>query len=141
MDRITYLIEKYWEGNTSLKEEKELKVLLKDSKKHETEKAFFLGIDQIKSFSPEKIQNPSIKKFYLNTYWTQIAAGLIILLVAGVSFFSYKQREAERLAYLQVMEAFSLIQHNMHKGTDNLQTLQELRYLNTTNQIFEIETN
>ncbi|MCH7402608.1 hypothetical protein ACFOUP_18015 [Belliella kenyensis] len=141
INRISYLIEKYWDGNTSLEEEAELKALLKNSKGHEAEKEFFLGIDQIKSISPQNIQNPGIKKLNMKLYWTQIAASLILLLVAGISIFSYKQKEAERHAFAQVMEAFSLIQHNMNKGTENLQSLQEFRHLNTTNQIFEIETN
>jgi len=49
----------------------------------------------------------------------------------------YQERQEEALAYAQVMEAFSLINQNMQKGTNQLEAMEEFRHLNTAHELFE----
>lgn len=137
-NRLDILLPRYWEGETSLEEEKEIRSLLLQSDGYEAEKSFFLGLDEIADLKAE-IQHPARAAKKWNSLWFQIAAGLLILLVSGISIRSYQQKQAEKEAYLQVMEALTLIQTNMQKGTENLQALEEFRHLNTTNELFDIE--
>jgi hypothetical protein len=48
-------------------------------------------------------------------------------------------KKAEREAFEQVMQAFNLIQTNMQKGTESLGAMEEMRHLNTTQEIFNIK--
>lgn len=138
-NRLDILLQRYWEGETSLEEEKELRSLLLESEGYEAEKSFFLGIAEYAELK-EDIQNPQGRIKIWNPMWFQIAAGLLVLLVSGISIYSYQQKQAEKEAYQQVMDALTLLQTNMQKGTENLQLLEEFRHLNTTNELFDIET-
>jgi hypothetical protein len=137
-NRLDILLQRYWDGETSLEEEKELRSLLLQSEGYGVEKSFFLGIAEYADLK-EVIQHPKGRIQRWNPMWFRIAAGLLVLLVSGISIYSYQQKEAEKEAYQQVMDALTLIQTNMQKGTDNLQVLEEFRHLNTTNELFDIE--
>jgi hypothetical protein len=50
----------------------------------------------------------------------------------------YERNQAEQKAYEEVMQAFAMIQNNLSKGQDQLRPLNDLKYLNTTNQLFEL---
>lgn len=138
-NRLDILLQRYWEGETSLEEEKELRSLLLQSEGYEAEKSFFLGIAEYTNLK-EDIQHPQGRVKRWNPIWYRIVAGLLVLLVSGISIYSYQQKQAEKEAYQQVMDALTLIQTNMQKGTENLQLLEEFRHLNTTNELFDIET-
>lgn len=138
-NRLDILLQRYWDGETSLEEEKELRSLLFESEGYEAEKSFFLGIEEYAELK-ESIKHPQGRIKIWNPMWFQIAAGLLVLLVSGISIYSYQQKQAEKEAYQQVMDALTLLQTNMQKGTENLQLLEEFRHLNTTNELFDIET-
>lgn len=139
-NRIEELLERYWEGETSLGEERELRDLLAEAEGYDAEKSFFLGLSEISDIKEIALENPAKRSGNFVAFWWRIAAGLLVLLVAGISIYTQHRNQAEREAYEQVMQAFSLIQENMQKGTDNLEVLQDLYYLNTPNEIFDIET-
>ncbi|WP_291789089.1 hypothetical protein [Cecembia sp.] len=138
-ERLEVLLDRYWEGETSLEEEKELRDLLSIMDGYETEKAFFLGISDFSELQEANLANPAkgYKRFI--PFWSGIAAGLLVFLVSGVSIYLHQKKSAEKEAFEQVIQAFSLIQENMQRGTENLQLLQEFQYLNTPNEIFDIE--
>jgi len=51
---------------------------------------------------------------------------------------AYEQKKQEQLAYQQVMEALAQIQTNLSRGQQQLLLpLNDLKYLNTTNQLFK----
>lgn len=139
-NRIEQLLERYWEGETSLAEERELRDLLAKADGYEEEKSFFLGISEVSNIKEISLENPEKRPGNLVAFWWRIAAGFLVLMVAGISILSQQQKQAEREAYEQVMQALSLIQENMLKGTGNLEVLQGLQYLNTPKEIFDIET-
>ena len=60
-EKIEQLLEKYWEGETSLQEEQELKSLLSSQSDFEEEKAFFGSFESFKDEEPEKLVIPKTK--------------------------------------------------------------------------------
>lgn len=134
-EQIEILLDKYWEGETSLEEEKMLRQLLATSEGFESEKAFFLGVEEISALdeAPFTVQkkNPWI------TNWMSIAAGIVLFLASGLAFYQYEKKNAEREAYQEVMQAFALINTHLEKGTNSMNLMEEFRHLNTTQELFE----
>jgi hypothetical protein len=64
------------------------------------------------------------------------AASAAILIGSFWGWQAYDQRQAEQAAYQEVMMAFALIQTNLSKAQVQLQPMNNLKYLNTTDQIF-----
>lgn len=137
--RIEELLEKYWEAETSQSEEKELRQLVQKAEGYEEEKALFKSLNQFKAEEPESLSIPKSKTRKLTTTWFSWAASVTILLGSFWGWRVYEQNQAEREAYEEVMQAFSLIQSNLSKGQDQMMPLNDLKYLNTTNQLFQLE--
>lgn len=135
-DRLTLLLDKYYTGETTLAEEKELKSLLSKSDAREIEKSFFSGIQVLGKAEPMKIKLPSSPAKSIS--WWQYAAVIVFFLVGGYWIYTTEQRHAEQEAYQKVMQAFQLIQSNMEKGTNQMHIMEDLRHLNTTDELFNI---
>jgi hypothetical protein len=139
--RLELLLEKYWEAESTIEEEKELKSLLHQAKGYEEEKALFGILSEFKKMEPQSVQLPgSNTKRTINWSWIGWAASVAILASSVWVWQEYEQKKEEELAYQQVMEALALIQNNLAKGQQQLQPLHDLKYLNTTNQLFQKET-
>lgn len=141
MKRIEELLAKYWEAETSLAEEQELKDLLNEADGYEDVKEFFGGLSRLASQEPKGLTIPIQTRKKSSWNWIKWAASLAIM---GSSFYLWKvneQKKAEREAYDQVMQAFALIQNNFAKGQTQMGPLNGLRYLNTTQEIFETNGN
>lgn len=137
-NRLNELLEKYWEEETTLEEEREIKDLLKDVEGFEEEKKFFLGIAEVSTIQPKEFElKGKVNKSTFN--WLKIAALFILFLAVGSAVYRYQVKKAEREAFEQVMQAFNLIQTNMQKGTESLGAMEEMRHLNTTKEIFNIK--
>lgn len=139
MTRIEELLEKYWEAETSQNEEKELRDLILEAEGYDQEKALFKALNQFKSEEPKSLSITKAKTRKLNTTWISWAASVTILVGSFWGWRVYEQNQAEREAYEEVMEAFSLIQSNLSKGQDQLNPLNDLKYLNKTNQLFQLD--
>lgn len=136
--RIEELIEKYWEAETSLEEERELKALLRTTAGFEEEKALFGILDDFKTEMPQRLQFPTEKTARtIRMQWLGWAASVALLAGSIWIWQDYEQKKQEELAYQQVMEALALIQNNLSKGQEQMQPLNDLKYLNTTNQLFQ----
>ena len=140
MNRIEELLEKYWNAETSLAEEQELKNLLWQSEGNEDEKEMFSGIAGLASVVPENLSFPKGKIRKLNASWLNWAASIAILAGSFYGWRVYEQKQAEKEAYDQGMMAFALIQTNLSKGQEQMEVLNDLKYLNTTNELFETTT-
>ena len=141
MKRIEELLAKYWEAETSLQEEQELKDLLSEADGYEDVKEFFLGFSLLASQEPKGLTIPIQTRKTSSWNWVKWAASLAIM---GSSFYLWEineQKKAEREAYEQVMQAFALIQNNFAKGQTQMGALNGLRYLNTTQELFETNGN
>lgn len=137
-NKLDKLLNKYWEGKTSLEEERELKRLLRKADSYPELRHFFSGAEHFTVLETQ-IQNPTRKslKFSFRA-WSGIAAVFVggILLI-GCWVNAEQQRQKEQ-AYAQVVAAFQLIQHNMTKGSAELEVISEFRHLNTAGQLFNI---
>ncbi|HSF54242.1 MAG TPA: hypothetical protein VLA71_10835 [Algoriphagus sp.] len=137
--RTEELLEKYWEAETSLSEEKELRILILESEGYEKEKELFQALGNFRSEEPQKLSIPKAKVRRLNTTWISWAASVTILLGSYWGWRTYEQKQAEKAAYEEVMYALDLIQSNLSKGQQQMQPLNDLKYLNTTNQVFQMD--
>ena len=137
--RIQELLDKYWEAETTLEEEKELRKLLLQSEDFEKEKALFTATGRFKTEKPQQLTLPKSKRRTLNPRWISWAASVAILVGSFWSWRVYEQKQAEKEAYAQVMQALALIQTNLAKGQEQLAPLQDLKYLNTTHQLFQLK--
>ncbi len=133
---INKLLEKYWEGETSSAEEEELRNLLSKAEGFEEEKSFFGDIKKFSQVKNEKIQLPRLGSG--RYFWIKIAAVLLFFLIATTAIQRYQVSKAEE-AYLAVMEAFTLINDNMQKGTSQLEAMEEFRFLNTSHDMFNLK--
>lgn len=137
MNRIEELLEKYWNAETSLVEEQELKNLLSQAEGYEEEKEMFSGIAGLATEEPEILTMPKGKVRKLNSTWLNWAASISILAGSFYGWKVYEQKQAEKEAYDQVMMVFALIQTNLSKGQEQMEVMNDLKYLNTTNELFE----
>jgi hypothetical protein len=135
-ERIEYLLAKYYEAETSLKEELELKDLLRAADGFEEEKMVFGILADFKKEEPSLLELPEAKGRMINPSWMSWAAAAAILVGSFWSWQFYEQKAAEQAAYEEVRMAFALIQSNLAKGQDQLYPINNFKYLNTTDQIF-----
>ena len=133
--RIDELLEKYWEAETSLAEEQELKHLLQSGEGYTEEKALFTGLMDISTEEPS-VKKPTKTVPIKSRNWMSWAASVAILVGSAWGWTVYEQKQAEQEAYMEVMQAFALIQTNLSKGQDEMGVMNEMKYLNTTNQLF-----
>jgi len=117
--RIEKLLEKYYEAETTLKEEKELKDFFSDPEvpahlsEHKDMFNYFNDSSLETSSRSIKLSNKTIA-----LRWLSVAA----MLVFFVSVFGlYQQNEAEkeeaRIAYQETQKALELISKSLNKGT------------------------
>ena len=133
--RIDELLHKYWEAESSLAEEQELKSLLQTSEGYADEKAMFSGLNDFSTEEPE-LKMPTKVVPIKSKNWMNWAASVAILIGSVWGWTVYEQKQAEQEAYMEVMQAFALIQTNLSKGQDQMLIMNDLKYLNTTNQLF-----
>ncbi|HSI78911.1 MAG TPA: hypothetical protein VK957_23655 [Lunatimonas sp.] len=136
-DRLTELLDKYWEGETSIMEEVELKSLLKKTDLYPELCRFFSGTEQLSELDIGITKAVKSRKIGFGFFMRIAAVFICFITIGSLIFNNYQQREQEK-AYLQVMEAFALIQSNMARGTEELQILDELRHLNMAHQLFNV---
>ncbi|TFV93519.1 hypothetical protein E4S40_14830 [Algoriphagus kandeliae] len=133
--RIEELLEKYWNADSTLEEEAELRDLIAQADGHESEKEWFLSIQDFASEEPERLEIPRWKK-KAGFSWLGWAASVLILVGSYAGWQAY-ERQQEEEAYREVAAALSLIQDKFSEGQSQLEKMNELRYLNTTNSLFE----
>lgn len=139
-ERIDELLEKYWEAESSLAEEQELKRLLQATEGYAEEKGLFLSLSVISSEEPT-IKMPTKVVPIKYERWMSWAASVAILIGSVWGWTIYEEKQAEQEAYMEVMQAFALIQTNLSKGQEQMTVMNDLKYLNTTNQLFGNPTN
>lgn len=138
-DRIKELLDKYWEAETTLSEEQELKDLLEKVEGFTEEKTLFQGLGQLKAMEPSIDLPKKSKVRKLTPVWLNWAASILIVASSVWVWQRTEQRKAEEQAYQEVMMALALIQTNFSKGQESLRPMDDLKYLNTTEQIFNLE--
>jgi hypothetical protein len=137
--RIDELLNKYWDAESSLEEEQELKKLLESAAGYEVEKLMFLGLNELSNEEP-RLKMPTKVVPLKSSNWMSWAASVAILIGSVYGWTIYEQKQAEEQAYLEVMQAFALIQTNLSRGQEEMNVMNDLKYLNTPSQLFGYPT-
>ncbi|WP_209332444.1 hypothetical protein [Lunatimonas salinarum] len=134
--RLQELVDKYWEGESSLEDERELRELLKTTDQYPELRDFLVGACELAQVETT-IKRPQPRKapFAWPVYLRVAAVFLGGLFLIGYWVAIERQRQQEE-AYLQVVAAFQLIQFHMAKGTSELEVMADFRHLNTAGQLF-----
>ena len=135
--RIDELLLRYWEGESTLEEEKELKLLLREAEGFDQEKTYFGMLGEYAGQEPVSLSIPKKKSRLVKIQWMAWAASLALLISSVWIWRDYEQQKEEREAYEEVMQALAMIQTNLEKGQKQMMPLNDLKYLNTTNQLFQ----
>ncbi|PRP66319.1 hypothetical protein [Nonlabens agnitus] len=148
------LLEKYWEGETSLQEEQDLRDYFKSdrvSQEHLVYKGLFHSYEMEKSiddggfdaFAKVKSKQLHNKKFNRRT-WTGIAVAASVSLMVAVGSGLYDHSndadlgtyESPEEAYEATVAALELVSSKFNKGKQNLQPITQIN--KQTAQVFNI---
>ena len=147
LDRIEILIEKYFEGETSIAEEKELKAYFSSSDvaQHlEQYKPVFGYFSQAKQEQfTASIPLKSGKK-QKRLAWLSVAASVVVML--GIGFFAYQNTsepnqenlgviDDPEIAFRETQKALALISKHVNTGIESVNYLSE--YQQSKNKIFK----
>ena len=146
LNKIEKLLEKYFEAETSIAEEKELRDYFSSSNvAHHLEqyKPLFGYAVQAKQeqFTATILLNNKKRK---SVVWLSFAASVVVLLGVGLfTFNNYKQREPNDLgtyddpevAFRETQKALAMISEHVNKGIGSMNYLNE--YEQSKNRIFK----
>jgi hypothetical protein len=146
LDRIEQLLEKYFEAETSIAEENELKAYFTspDVAQHlEQYKSIFGYAVQAKQ-EQFSATNPLITTKRKSVVWISVAASVVVLLgVSVVTYHHYNQPKSNDLgtyddpevAYRETCKALAMISEHVNTGIESMNYLNE--YEQTKNKIFK----
>ena len=147
--KIEYLLEKYFQGETSIEEEKELRTYFSSSDvaQHlEQYKAIFgyYTLAKEQQFTSQVPQLPKAGNKKRNATWLSLAASVVVLLGIGTYFYhnyddatnspnlgTYDDPEE---AFRATQKALSLLSSNVNVGIESVQYIQV--YQTTKDKIF-----
>ncbi len=157
--RRAELLEKYWEAETSLEDEKELRRLIKDaqaSEELEEVNALFdhfdtestIGLDEsfdesiLEMISEEKATKVISISGYFKQY-ASIAAAVIVMVVSGYMFVQNQNQYASEdtfdtpeEAYAELKRQLLVVSNYMNKGNETMSELANLGKVGTELQDF-----
>jgi hypothetical protein len=146
LDRIENLLEKYFEAETSIAEEQELKDYFSSSNIAPT-------LEQYKplfEYTVQAKQEKFVATIPLNTnkrksiVWLSVAASVLVLLGLGLFTFNhYNQKKSEdygtyndpEVAFRETQKALAMISEHVNKGIGSIGYLNE--YEHSKNRIFK----
>lgn len=148
LDKIEILLEKYFEGETSIVEENQLKDYFSSSdvaqhlQQYKPLFGYFSAARQqeFTQVVPLISKNRAKKR---TTMWLSIAASVVVLLGAGTfTYFNYDTNQQQDLgtyddpevAFRETQKALSLLSENVNVGIESVQYIQE--YETAKNKVF-----
>ena len=147
LDKIEIALEKYFEGETSIAEDNQLKAYFSGSDiapKLEQYKPLFCYLTAAKkeSFTQKMpLEGKNTNKKSSRMTWLSVAASIVVLLGAGTfTYFNYENSQTEDLgsfddpevALRETQKALSLLSKNVNAGVEGMQYLQEYENARTT---------
>ena len=149
LDKIEDILEKYFQGETSIAEENQLKEYFSSSNvaQHlEQYKPMFGYFSQVKE--QKSTQEIPLKAKKRNVAWLSIAASVVVLLGIGTYFFVSEKNAAPTVAQSELgtydnpeealaatQKALALLSNNVNVGIESVQYIQE--YQQSKNKIFK----
>lgn len=148
------LLEKYWEGNTSLQEEQQLKAYFKSDNvaaDHEMYRSLFHSFEIERSIEEEgfdafaKVKSQqSHNHYFKRSTWTGIAvaAGVAAMVAVGSGYYQQEPQadlgtyETPEEAYAATVQALQMVSTKFNKGKANLRPMIEIE--KQTTQVFNI---
>ncbi|MHC0442255.1 hypothetical protein [Flavobacterium sp. 3-210] len=149
LDRIENILEKYFQGETTIAEEKELKEYFSSPnvaqhlEQYQPMFGYFSQVKQQKSTQEIPLQT---KK--RNVAWLSIAASAVVLLGIGTYFFTSEKNSAPAVAQSELgtydnpeealaatQKALALLSNNVNVGIESVQYINE--YEQSKNKIFK----
>ncbi|PWA05355.1 hypothetical protein [Flavobacterium psychrotolerans] len=145
-NNIEELLEKYFQGGTSIAEEQELRKYFSSSNvlPHlEQYKPLFGYFSLVKKEEFEREILPQTKKY--NLAWLSIAASVVVLLGIGTYVYLNNNKANQNqdlgtyddpeVAYRETQKALALLSNHVNVGIESVQYVQE--YQNSKNLIFK----
>ncbi|EDM44051.1 hypothetical protein SCB49_10687 [unidentified eubacterium SCB49] len=142
--KITKLLEAYFEGETTLAQEKTLLAYFSGDEidaAHEPYIPLFKGVQMAKDETMDKqITFPKQKESPKRRWWIGVAASAVIVLsVTGYMYTNANELTQEEqeavMAFNQSKEAFLLLSKSFNKGAEELGYIN--KFTNTTNKYFK----
>jgi hypothetical protein len=147
LDRIEKLVEKYFEGETSIAEEKELKTYFSstDVAQHlEQYKPVFGYFSQAKQEQFTATISLKSKRKQKRLAWLSVAAAVVVMV--GIGFFAYQNSSEPtqenlgvindpEIAFRETQKALALISKHVNTGIESVNYLGE--YQQSKNKIFK----
>ncbi|MCB0466353.1 MAG: hypothetical protein KDC78_11880 [Aequorivita sp.] len=140
---VKKLLDAYFEGKTSLEEEKWLQNYFNNEKIADDliqYKPIFAGLKAAKEeCSSKTFKLPEREPKIIKTWWYSVAAVLVVAFGVGSFYFSqphYSQQEKEALAAFEKSKnAMMLLSENLNKGAEQLTFVEQFAI--TKDKIFE----
>lgn len=136
MEPIEKLLEKYFEAETTVQEEQQLKAYFsgKEVAPHLAQYAPLFGYfeQSKKEFSPEIVFKKPSKTGYIR--WMSVAAVLVIGFSVYFNYQKQQEKQAE-VAYQQAKDALEMLSENFNNGAKELAYLEVFEQ--TKSKIFE----
>ncbi len=149
LDKIENILEKYFQGETTIAEENQLKEYFSSSNvaQHlEQYKPIFGYFSQVKQ--QKSTQEIPLKTKKRNVAWLSIAASVVVLLGAGTYFLVSKNNTAPAVAQTELgtyddpeealkatQKALALLSNNVNVGIESVRYINE--YEQSKNRIFK----
>ncbi|HMI06164.1 MAG TPA: hypothetical protein VK528_01360 [Flavobacterium sp.] len=144
-DKIEILLEKYFEGETSIAEENELRTYFSSpnvAPPHEQYKPMFGYFSIAKEQQFE--QHIPLQSKRRIVAWLSVAASVVVLLGVGTfTYFNYGNKQSQDLgtydnpevAFRETQKALAMLSDHVNTGVESVQYLQE--YEDSKNLIFK----
>lgn len=149
LDKIEDILEKYFQGETSIAEENQLKEYFSSpnvAQHLEQYKPMFGYFSQVRE--QKSTQEIPLKAKKRNVAWLSIAASVVVLLGIGTYFFVSEKNAAPAVAQSELgtyddpeealaatQKAWALLSNNVNVGIESVQYIQE--YQQSKNKIFK----
>ncbi|OXB07907.1 hypothetical protein [Flavobacterium pectinovorum] len=149
LNKIEDILEKYFQGETTIAEEKELKEYFSSpnvAQHLEQYKPMFGYFSQVKQ--QKSTQNIPLKTKKRNVAWLSIAASVVVLLSIGTYFYVSEKNTASVVAQSELgtyddpeealkatQKALALLSNNVNVGIESVQYIKE--YEQSKNKIFK----
>jgi hypothetical protein len=147
LDRIEKLIDKYFEGETSIAEENELKVYFSSTDVAQHLKQY----QTIFGYFSQAIEQRFTQEIPLKTkkrnvvMWLSVAASVVVMLGVGTfmyfesnkteQFVACNSEDSPELALEQTQKALALVSEHLNTGIESVNYINE--YENSKNRIFK----
>jgi hypothetical protein len=116
--RIKSLLEKYWQGDTSVEEEKRIKDYFKNNPDQTPEGLYFEKIKSDKSSFPQKsFEHPGRK---INRVWLSAAAAVFILLISLPFIFNNQKQQPDQFAVDDPAKALEITRTSLQMVSNGL---------------------